>query len=127
MMIYPVVSGESFGHMDSFKNLVGNDAPAKQQLDKVSLEKHVDEDSSPAFIVHTATDDVVNVRNSLALGEAYAKAGKKFEMHIYPDAPHGAALGNDITECGCAKWADKSIAKWVEQAAEWAENEKAFC
>ena len=93
MMIYPVVSGEEFGHIDSFKNLLGSDAPTKQQLDTVSLEKHVDAESSPAFIVHTATDDLVNVRNSLTLGEAYAKAGKKFELHIYPDAPHGVALG----------------------------------
>ncbi len=127
MMIYPVVSGEEFGHIDSFKNLLGSDAPTKQQLDTVSLEKHVDAESSPAFIVHTATDDLVNVRNSLTLGEAYAKAGKKFELHIYPDAPHGVALGNAITECGCEKWVDKSIEKWVEQAAEWADNEKAFC
>lgn len=126
MLIYPVVSGESFGHMGSFQNLAGCENPSKEQLDSMSLEKHVDSDSVPAFIVHTVTDDCVNVRNSLVLGEAYAKVGKRFEMHIYPDAPHGVALGNEITECGCSEWVDKCIAKWVEHAAEWAENPKSF-
>ena len=126
MMIYPVVSSADFGHLGSFKNLTGSDNPDEQQLAAVSLEKQVDEDSAPAFIMHTVTDEIVNVQNSLALGEAYAKAGKKFELHIYPNAPHGVALGNEITRCGCDAYVDKSIAKWVEQAAEWADNDKAF-
>lgn len=49
-------------------------------------------------------------------------AGMKFELHIYPDGPHGVALGNRITRCGVDKWEDPCIAKWVEHAVAWAEK-----
>jgi len=43
-------------------------------------------------------------------------------MLIYPDAPHGVALGNEITKCDTEKWCNPAIAKWIEQAVAWAEN-----
>lgn len=122
MLIYPVVSGKDFGHMDSFRNLLGSDKPSEEKIKETSLEEHVSVESSPMFAVHTSNDQLVNVRNSLALAEAYAKIGKKFELHIYPNAPHGVALGNEITECGCSAWNDDRIAGWVELAAGWADK-----
>lgn len=123
MLIYPVVTGtEEFTHSFTFCNLLGNQSPAKEQLADCSLEKNVDEKSSPLFLVHTSTDQVVDVRNSLVLAGAYRQAGLQFEMHVYPDAPHGVALGNRITRCGVDKWENSSIAKWVEHAASWAEE-----
>lgn len=126
MMIYPVVSGDEFGHIDSLRNLLDRDNPTAEELEKVSLEKHIDEDSSPAFIMHTVTDNLVNVRNSLALADAYAEAGKKFELHIFPDAPHGVALGNKITSNNMESYIDKCIATWVQQAVDWADSTKGF-
>lgn len=120
MLIYPVISAAY--HAISFNNLLCADAPSAEMLDAVSIEKHVDADSSPAYILHTANDQVVDVRNALAIAGAYATAGVPFEMHIYPDAPHGVALGNRITECGVAKWNNAEIARWVDQATAWAET-----
>ena len=45
-----------------------------------------------------------------------------FEMHIYPDAPHGSALGNEITAGDVEKFNNPCIAKWVENAAAWAKQ-----
>lgn len=123
MPIYPVVSSDrSFTHIWSIENLLGKENMTEENMLAVSLEKHVNENSSPAFIVHTSNDEAVNVKNSLALAGAYANAGMKLELHIYPDAPHGVALGNEITECGCKKWNNPCIAKWVENAALWAKG-----
>ena len=123
MLIYPVVTGvEEFGHHGSFHNLLDSKNPTEEQLLMCSLEKNVDEKASPAFVVHTSNDQVVNVQNSLVLAKAFAEAGMKFEMHIYPDGPHGVALGNRITRCGVDKWEDPCIAKWVEHAVAWAEK-----
>ena len=123
MPIYPVISGLDGGrHFGSFKNLLLNAEPSEEELIECSIEKNVDERSVPAFIVHTSNDEVVNVNNSLLLAQAYAKCGKKFELHIYPDAPHGAALGNKITSHGHGHWENAEIAKWVAQAAAWAES-----
>ena len=121
MPVYPVISSDpAFGHMGSFYNLLGSTEASQEMLDATSIEKHVTPDASPAYIVHTSNDDVVNVKNALALANAYAEAGLTFELHIYPDGPHGMALGNHITECSNTKWVDECFAGWVENAVKWA-------
>lgn len=123
MMIYPVVSSDySFAHIGSIENLLGTDTPSEEMKDKVSLEKHITKESSPIFLMHTSNDQLVNVRNSLAIASACAEQGITFELHVYPDAPHGVALANEITECSMEKWSNPAIAKWVEAADMWTEN-----
>ena len=106
----------------SFHHLLCTDTPTKEQLDEVSIERHVDASSSPAFLMHTSNDEIVDVKNSLDLAAAYHAAGVEFELHVYPHAPHGVALGNEITECGNPDWKDAAIARWVEHAAYWADH-----
>ncbi len=120
MLIYPVLSTD--WHDISFANLWCTATPTQEQLDAVSIEKLVDADSAPAFILHTADDQVVDVKNSLTLAWALSNVGHRFELHIYPHAPHGVALGNDLTDCGNPDWNDPAIAKWVDHAAYWAER-----
>lgn len=119
--VYPVVSGVlgENAHVGSFCNLLGTDTPAEEDLLKCSLETRVDENSSPACIIHTSTDVAVPVKNALVLGDAYAKIGRKFEMHIFYDAPHGIALGNDITSMGNEVWDQPSLATWIDQSILW--------
>lgn len=116
MLIYPVLSD----HMGSFRYLFMNETPTEEQLAIANINNHVSENSSPAFIVHTSNDQIVPVRNATLFADKLAEKKIKFELHIYPDGPHGVALGNDITRCGEAKWEDTSIAKWVENAVYWA-------
>lgn len=120
MLIYPVISPEY--HVVSFDNLLMDGKDSAEKRKNCSIENCVDEKSSPAYIVHTSNDQVVDVRNSLALADSLAEQGIKFELHIYPDGPHGVALGNEITRCGVDKWCNPAIAKWVENAVYWAEN-----
>jgi len=89
-------------------------------LNAASIEKNVTADACPAYVVHTSNDDVVNVKNSLVLAAAYKDAGLKFELHVYPDGPHGMALANNITKCGNEKLVDECFASWVENAVKWA-------
>lgn len=120
MLIYPVITPD--WHCFSFNALLCDDAPSPEALDAVSIEKQVDADTVPAFIMHTANDQVVNVHNALVMAAALSKAERPFELHIYPDAPHGSALANAITACDQPKWDNPSIARWVEDAAVWADN-----
>ena len=120
MLIYPVICD----HMGSFKNLLANKEPTREMIDTVSVDKHVDKDSSPAFIMHTSNDEIVDVRNSLTLGAAYREAELQFELHVYPDAPHGVALSNKVTSRHRENRENTAIAEWVRMAAFWADNLK---
>lgn len=123
MLVYPVVSAVAeFTHQSSFQNLLGEDNPTGEMLTNASLEAAVDEKSVPLFLVHTSNDQVVDIRHALLLADAYKKAGLLFEMHVYPDAPHGIALGNDITRCGNEKYSDPAMSKWIAHAVYWAEK-----
>ena len=122
MLIYPVISPQFQKHFKSFQNLWCSDTPMQEQLNAAAIEQHVDADSSPAFIMHTANDQTVDVRNALTVATAYSVAGVPFELHIYPDAPHGVALGNPITAGTNVKFNNPSIAEWVRLAANWAET-----
>lgn len=123
MPVYPVITGaKEFTHEGSICNLWGTQNPTEEQRQMVSIEKYVSEKSCPAYIVHTANDQAVHVKNSLTLANAYADAGLTFELHIYPDGPHGMALGNSITECGEKRWNNPCFAKWIENAVMWAER-----
>lgn len=87
-----------------------------------SIENHVDSRSVPAFVMQTFNDELVDVRNALTLAQAYKEANLSMELHIYPDAPHGVALGNAITGYGNPKWENPAIAQWVRSAAFWANS-----
>lgn len=116
MLIYPVISAEY--HKLSFDNLFMN----TDYTDIADIEKNVSKNTCPAYILHTSNDEIVDVRNSLTLANALATNNIKFEMHIYPDAPHGIALANEITKCGVEKWCNPSISKWIENAVAWANS-----
>ena len=120
MLIYPVIS-EKY-HKVSFQNLFLNKKTKKDVLKMCSIENCVSEKSSPAYIVHTSNDETVDVRNSLILADAMADKKIEFEMHIYPDAPHGVALANEITKCGVEKWCNAPISKWIDNAVAWAKS-----
>jgi dipeptidyl aminopeptidase/acylaminoacyl peptidase len=69
-----------------------------------SCDELVSEDTSPAFIWHTADDTVVNVRNSYLYATALRKHNVSCEMHIFPNGRHG--LGLAATEAPhVAQWA----------------------
>lgn len=59
---YPVISAGEWAHRGSFEMLAGDDLE-KQQF--FSLENHVDQNTPPVFLWHTAEDPTVPVENSL--------------------------------------------------------------
>lgn len=120
MPIYPVINPE--GHRYSFTMLLGDPDPSQELLDYTSVDQHVDADSVPAFIMHTFADQMVDVKNTLSLATAYANAGIPFEMHIYPNGPHGMALANHITDRGKPEYNDPIIAEWVRLASAWVDK-----
>lgn len=125
MLIYPMISPdysncEKYTH--AWETLLGCENPPKERLDMAAVEKHADADSAPIFLAHTFNDPIVDVRNAMALGKVYAEAGVPFEMHIYPDGPHGLSVANETSARGRPGYINPAFAEWVRLAAAWAET-----
>lgn len=122
VLSYPVITGFEYAHRGSIDNLCGKKDNTKEEIMRYSLEYHVDETTSPAFIWHTFTDRCVPVQNSLLLADAMAKVHVPFELHIFPEGPHGLALCNKETwsenpamvQPVCEQWINMAI-RWVKQ------------
>ena len=93
ILSYPVITSGEYAHRDSFNALLGNDA-ADDKLLYNSLEKQVTENTPPAFLWHTATDDLVPVENSFLYASALKKAGVNYALHVFSAGHHGLSLGN---------------------------------
>ena len=107
LLCYPVIAAtEEYSHRGSAINLLGADAPQSAK-EKMDLHKAVTEDTPPAFIWHTVTDQVVPVRNALEFGNAMIAKNRTCEMHIFPEGPHGRGLG-----FGC-----HALSQWTALAA----------
>ncbi len=117
--IYPVISALVNTHMPSFYNILGTTSPSHKDLERYSLELRVDKRTAPAFLMHTASDPVVSVENTLVFAKALTKYQIPFELHIYPTGPHGIALANHVTDCGNPEENIPAAAKWVDHAAQW--------
>ena len=117
---YPVTtSDERYYHRGSFINLTGGDGKLIKEL---ALENCVTEKTSPAFIWHTADDELVDVRGSLLYAAALKENGVTFELHVYPHGSHGLALANESTCVGLPHYVNCYIAEWVENAAQFIIN-----
>ena len=91
VLSYAVISAKEEKNIRCFENLFGEN-PSEKELSSVSIEDHVTEAFPPTFIWHTATDQVAPAQHSLLMGQSLYAAGVPFEMHIYPQGPHGMAL-----------------------------------
>jgi acetyl esterase/lipase len=108
ILIYPVITSDAtFTHGGSIKNLLGAN-PSQELLEEFSNEKRITKETPPAFIVHSADDKVVPVKNSLVFAEELAKNDVLFEMHIFPKGGHGYGMNNATTKTEwfgmCVNW-----------------------
>lgn len=92
ILCYPVITllGE-YAHKRSGPNLLGEDA-SQELYEYMCPEKHVKDNTPPAFIWATATDNSVPFQNSLMYAEALKEKDVEFELHIFPRGRHGLGL-----------------------------------
>ncbi len=118
ILSYPVITAGEYAHRGTIVNSIG-ERPSDEDLYDHSLENLVSEKTPPTFLWHTANDSTVPVENSLYFAASLSKEKIPFELHIYPDGPHGLSLANSETSCGNGSLEDRRISEWVRLAAEW--------
>lgn len=117
ILCYPVITSGKFAHRDSFYNLLGKEY-SNDKLDEMSLEKHISKNTPPAFIWHTLQDRTVPMENSLLFAEGLRREDIPFELHIYPEGPHGLSLATFETS-NERKQSDPHVATWMKLCTEW--------
>ena len=94
VLSYPVITSGEYTHIYSMWALLGKDGP-KEEYDYFSLEKHVTEDTPPAFIWQTVTDDLVPVENSALFAKACREKKVPFAYYAFPSGFHGLSICSD--------------------------------
>ena len=119
ILCYPVITAGQYAHKGSFYNLCGSKEATQAEMDRYSLELHVDGTTPPAFLWHTFSDTGVPVKNSLLMAEAMVRAGVPCELHVFPKGHHGLGLCTDQSSTSAAH-----CRPWIDLAIRWAQDLK---
>ena len=111
---YPVITADDvYSQIDSIENVSGakKGTPTYRWFD---LTDHVDEQTPPTFLWHTAADEIVPVENTLLFSMALSRANVPYECHILPEGPHGMSVcTNEIHSF------HPYNARWIEWSIRW--------
>jgi len=88
--------------------MLGENIPEAEKK-ALSLELHVTEETSSAFIVLAEDDQTVSPLNSLAYYTALLEHGVSAELHIYPQGGHSFGF--------CDSFIYKNL--WTNELSQW--------
>ena len=89
VLFYPVISMQAdITHRGSRENLIGKN-PTEELVNLYSNELQVNEQTPPAFILHSSDDGGVPVENSIRYYQALVKNRVPVSLHCYPVGGHG--------------------------------------
>ena len=91
ILCYPVTDISS--HRGSYENLLGEGLD--ELLSSVTPTIIADENTPPAFIWHTSTDEAVNIESTYAYAKRLHQLGIPCEMHVFPLGGHGLGLADE--------------------------------
>lgn len=85
---------------------------------ELSPARHLDDRPCPTFVWATG-EDLPGLANTLRWGEAIATAGRRVELHVYPDGVHGVGLAD-----GRHGYANlPHTARWTSDCEAWFRHE----
>ena len=116
VLCYPVIASDEFAHVHSISRVSGAQ-PGEDAYRWFGLDRHVDSRTPPTFLWHTAQDQLVPVENSLKMAAALSAAKVPFELHVFPEGPHGMSVCNEAVDFMSpynARWIDWSI-RWLNR------------
>lgn len=113
ILCYPVICANEYAHQLSIE-LVSGAQKGTKEYEFWSVDKHVDNQTCPAFIWHTITDQSVPVENSIAMITALQKHHISYECHLFPEGIHGMSVCTKETGS-----ADSYNRRWVDMSIEW--------
>ena len=107
ILCYPVITMEK--NLTHEGTMLRRTLEKPELIEKYSIEKHVDSNYPRTFIWATANDELVPVNNSIKMAESLSKHRVPFELHVFPDGPHGLSIIVDKKYNYCKSWIDSAI------------------
>jgi acetyl esterase/lipase len=118
ILCYPVITSQSaMRHKESFRCLFSGN-PDESIYDAMSLENYISCDTPATFVWHTFDDASVPVDNALRFAQGLKNNRIPFEMHIFPNGPHGLSLCDERTD-GIDGFMNPHAGKWFDLCVEW--------
>ncbi|MBR2806963.1 MAG: alpha/beta hydrolase [Oscillospiraceae bacterium] len=111
ILTYPVITMGGATHSGSRDLLLGKD-PTPDQIDRMSVEKHVTAQYPPTFIWYGTEDKTVPPENSREMARSLKAAGVPYCLEEYPGIGHAVGLGKGST---CEPWFGHAVSFWEEQ------------
>lgn len=109
MLMYPVITMEGPAvHAGSRKALLGN-APSRELVQLMSLERQVTPPTPPTLLIHTQADESVPVENSILFYQALTRARVPAEMYLFEHGEHGMGMRDGLG----------TASLWPRRAEEW--------
>jgi acetyl esterase/lipase len=113
ILVYPVLSTErGVAHEGSVRALLGEGASPERRA-QFSLDKRVNSETPPTFIMHSADDASVPVENALKYAAALSAHSIPFSLHVYPFATHGMGMRPGFGSA--SSWPD-ALTTWLREA-----------
>ncbi len=113
ILSYPVITADEFAHVGSIQNVSG-EKEGSEGYRWFDLTTHVDSDTPPTFLWHTAEDAAVPVENSLKMMLSLSKHKVPFEGHIFPTGRHGLCVCTEEVSAY-----DPYNGRWVDMSIQW--------
>lgn len=101
---------------------IGTEEISYEILKEISAVSHVSENTPPTFVWTTADDKYVPVESVITYVQALAQHGVPFEFHVFEKGGHGLSLA-DITTAKTNDQKNSHVARWVDLAFEWLEEQ----
>ena len=111
ILCYPVISMKEYAHKSSKERVTNNN---RELIELLSLENHVNKNTSPTFVWHTQDDKTVDVQNSMLYVNALVKNQVPCEFHLFTNGEHGLSMCTS----NCYK-RDDYCGQWKELSVNW--------
>lgn len=113
ILCYPVTDEESHG--GSYENLIGKKKTREYKSQSVNPIHLADRNTPPAFIWHTSSDDVVDIKGTYRYATRLSELDVPVEMHVYPVGGHGLGLANGLYD----RATEPYVQRWIEDLEGW--------
>lgn len=112
-----------YDSQDMMVALLGDTRPSQARRDQYRLDLHVSPVTPPAFIWHTANDQLIPAHNALRFASALARHNVPYELHIFENGVHGLALADEVTDVH-GQFINPDNQIWIELALRWLKHER---